>query len=543
VGVRCALVLAVSVVAALGLPGHARAGECGIPDARPFSADYAGHDAAIPRKPGLILAVSSGTDVPAEMRAAGAATVFFDLNFNKRVGTPSEPADPGTIVDRANRLFDYAVQVTGCDTPVVAENELFGAQTATPWSATNAQYRANVLNLLRQLAARGAHPYLTIANPPYTGGEAGDWWRQAAEVAVLVRQVYFTAPKPKGLYDSGPVRASRSMRQGMRGLVRHFTEIGIPASRVALELQFQSAIGQGGREGLQPSTAWFELVKLQQLAVRQVARELRIDSIWSWGWATFSGAGVDPDKAAAACVWLWARDPRLCDGPRAAGKGFDASLTAGRIAVLGGTVCEFPSGRISVRGIARLLPVVNDPDVATAVLFDRAILRARFPVTPHDAAVAERALIATRFGGSLGRYLAVVRGGRATRAIVRDALADELARQAIESGLRTSPPRAAAVDAFVRTYADAPVRVAAAVAAPPWLGIGGPAGAEPLGELPAPDASRVAAAALQRIAREEALAAWLGRREQQELGGAVCVGDRLPGGGPVDLAAFLPFLG
>ena len=64
----------------------------------------------------MILAVSSGTVVPSQMRAAGAATIMFDLNLNKRVGTTSTPADPASIPDKAKRLFDFAVTVTGCDT-------------------------------------------------------------------------------------------------------------------------------------------------------------------------------------------------------------------------------------------------------------------------------------------------------------------------------------------------------------------------------------------------------------------------------------------
>ena len=49
--------------------------------------------------------------------------------------------------------------------------------------------------------------------------------------------------------------------KGLRGLIAHFSQIGIPAQRVALELQFQSALGDGGRNGLQPKQAWFEIVK------------------------------------------------------------------------------------------------------------------------------------------------------------------------------------------------------------------------------------------------------------------------------------------
>ena len=107
------LALALAAVAALALPGSALARECGIPDGNPLWVDFAGHDSPIPHKPGLTLAFSSGTEKPAAARAAGAATVLFDLNFNRRVGTPTVPADPATIADRADRLYDFAVSVTG----------------------------------------------------------------------------------------------------------------------------------------------------------------------------------------------------------------------------------------------------------------------------------------------------------------------------------------------------------------------------------------------------------------------------------------------
>ena len=117
------------------------------------------------------------------------------------------------------------------------------------------------LLLLQDLDALGATTAITIANPPNTGGDAAEWWRELAKESILVRQVYFTAPGPKGLYKLGPDRASRSMRAGMRGLVSRFGQIGIPASRVALELQFQSAPGTGGRQGLQPRSAWLQRTK------------------------------------------------------------------------------------------------------------------------------------------------------------------------------------------------------------------------------------------------------------------------------------------
>ncbi len=151
------------------------------------------------------------------MRQAGAATIFFDLHLNNRVGTPSAPADPSTIALKAQKEFAFAQEVTGCATPLIAENELFGAQTPTPWSATNAQYRANVLALLRELDALGATTAITIANPPYTGGDAADWWRDAADAAILIRQVYFTVARVEGALHDGsrggePLDAARHAR-------------------------------------------------------------------------------------------------------------------------------------------------------------------------------------------------------------------------------------------------------------------------------------------------------------------------------------------
>jgi hypothetical protein len=574
---RSLVVLAVLVAAAAPRVAAAHAAACGIPSSHPYWVDYAGHDAPVPARPGTVLAVSSGTEVPAKMRAAGAATIMFDLNFNKRVGTPTEPADPATIPDKAKRLFDFAVAVTGCQTPVIALNELFGAQTPTPWSTTNAQYRANTLTLLQELKQLGAQPAITIANPPYTGGEAADWWRAAADAALLVRQVYFTSPNSRGLSKLGPVRASRVMRQGLRNLVGHLTQIGIPASRIALELQFQSVLGQGGREGLKPRSAWFEVVKLEALAAKQVARELKIDSVWSWGWATFSKAGEDPDKAAAACVWLWARDRSLCDGPQLAGPGFDASLTEGQLALPADTSCVFDGGRIPRSGLARLTAITGDPDLAASALLERAVLRAESPIDAVSVLSAERAVVAARFAGNRARYASGLRRERLTLLDARALIADRLARDAVEARFQPKPAPRGWVDSFLATYADQPVRLVEATPAAPWLGdaergwavgtltaprvfaistgteaavdtidgrfrvraLGPPL---PLALVPRADAEAAARSALTRFSKQDVYSSWLETQEERLLASATCVRDRLPTTGPVELGSFVSFL-
>ena len=570
------LAVAFAAAAALVLPGGALARECGIPDSNPLWIDFAGHDAPLPQKPGLTLAFTSGTVKPAEARANGAATVFFDLNFNNRVGTPTVPNDPATMVDRANRLFDFAVTVTGCATPWIALNELFGAQTPTPWTPTTAQYRANTLALVKQLKARGATVGVTIANPPYTGGEAAQWWRDLAADAILIRQVYFTSPNVPQLHALGPVRASRSMRSGMRALVRKFTDIGIPASRVALELQFQSAPGTGGREGLQPRWKWLEIVKLQALAVRQVTKELRTHSIWSWGWATFSQAGIDRDKGEAVCVWLWARDPKLCSGPGAAGPAMDDSLTVGQLDQLApGVVCELPAGQIRESAVAPLARAIGDRDIAASVVLERLVLQQEADLDARAVLAAELAFVDDHFNGSLSAYLAALQRIKLTRAAARGLLLDELRRDAVRARFLTPRPSGGAVAEFHATYAGLRVRLVETARPVDWLGgrtrglavetfaparifglarpgrvrtIHGLIHVTPLedtivlGSVPLVAARPAIEASLNRFARVSAYENWLAKAQERALTEALCAGDRLPAPAALTLDDLLPFV-
>ncbi len=565
-----------AVCAALILPGTALARECGIPDSNPLWVDYAAHDSPMPHKPGLTLAFTSGTEKPAEARAAGAATVFFDLNFNNRVGTPTVPTDPTTIVGRADRLFDFAVTVSGCSTPWIALNELFGAQTPTPWTPTTAQYRANTLALVRQLAARGARVFMNIANPPFTGGDAAQWWRDLASVAVLIRQVYFTSPNVPRLHALGPVRASRQMRTGMRGVVRRFTEIGIPASRVALQLQFQSAPGTGGREGLQPRAKWLEIVKLQALAAQRVTRELQTHSIWSWGWATYSQAGIDPDKGEAACVYLWARDQSLCSGPGAAGPAMDASLTVGQLEQLApGVVCQLPAGQIRESAVAPLARAIGDRDIAESVVLERLLLQQEVELDAHAVLTAELSFVDDHFRGSVPSYLAALARVRLTRTAARGLLLDDLRRDGVRSRFRPRAPSAAAIAEFHVTYAGLQARLVETVRPVEWLGfrnrglavetfapakifalprrgsvrtIHGLIQVTPLadtvflGAVPLPDARAAIVASLNRFARVSAYENWLAKAQERALDEATCVGDRLPSPAALTLDDLLPFV-
>src|SRR5204863_9415137 len=157
-------------------------------------------------------------------------------------------------------------------------------------------------------------------------------------------------------------------------------------------------------------TAWFETVKLQALAAKQVARELKLNSIWSWGWAeyTTTPGEVDSDKARAACVYLWTRDPKLCNGPAAAGKKFDRSRTEGQLSLPSGVRCKLGAATVRWSAINPILKLTGDPELAFSNAFARAVEQRAAHVSYSDILAAERSIVASRFGGSLGAYKAAI---------------------------------------------------------------------------------------------------------------------------------------
>jgi hypothetical protein len=292
-----------------------------VQSAQPAWIDYADKWVPFRRlffRPGLAVALAH-TAPAADARGRGAQIAYWDMALKDAVGSPSHPADPDGIPAKAARLVDAAVKVTGCDTPILGLNELYGARLPAPWSRTNEQYRANVLELVRAMASRGAQPHLLISEAGATTGQAGDWWHSVAQSATIVREVYLPGRTLRAL---DPSAMTVYLRFQLRRAVRNFTTMGVPSSRVGLALGFQS--GRSGRDGLSRDR-WFGVVKREGLAARQVAGELGLDSVWSWGWATFAGSAKDPAKPDAACVYLWARSSDLCDAPAAAGRGFDTS--------------------------------------------------------------------------------------------------------------------------------------------------------------------------------------------------------------------------
>jgi hypothetical protein len=531
--VRRALLILLAAVAFAALSRPAAAAPCGLPDAKPLWVDF-GAPELLARfgRPGVVVA-GSGAEYPAKARALGAKTVAWDMYLSARVGTPMAPAEPGLLPARADRYFDFAVLSAGCPDPVIGMNELFGASTPTPWTPTTARYRANVLEWARLLKAKGGHPVLLVSSEPFTGGDAGGWWRELAEVADIALEKYFNAP---AIHRAGPELGSRRMRTSMRDSLAKLFAVGVPPSKLGVVLAYQTRRGTGGREGLEPAGAWFEVAKLQALAAKQVARELGIAQVWSWGWGFFNEQARDPDKLGAACVWLWARDPRLCDAG-ALRERFDRDLRAGQIDLPTGVRCALGRATIRTGEIAALARVTGDADSALTALYVRLVQLRAASVGPGDVRAAERAIVRRRFGGERGPYLAALRRARASTAVALGAIGDELRRERLLQRLRVPAPSVAAVAEFAVTYAAVPLR--------DIPGGSVPAGVDPrtsLGLLPAGLARPVILRALRHAARAERYAGWAERRQHAALRELRCVRDRLPTVGSVPLTSWMPFL-
>ena len=432
--------LVIGAIASLALVAPAQAlpdpgdDACGLMGSQPAWVDYGEGSLrpdvrAVFGRPGVTVS-TSGAEVPRAFREQGAKTTFWIMRLPRIVGTPKAPADPASIPGAAADILKRARVVTDCTTPWITLNELFGSNQEAPWSESIAQYRANVLALMRELRAGGGYAFLLVHGNPTVAGETAEWWRQVAKVGDIVYESYYDAPRIAAL---GSVLGNRRMRLAMRGTVSLFTSVGIPVEKIGFMLGFHSAqrAGIGGRQGLQPREEWLRVVKWHALAARQVATDEGASSIWSWGWGTFGPPSVDSDKAAAACVYLWARDGALCDGPAVAGAGFVSSLDEGQI-LLGEAYCAFPDGHVTAAAVDELAAFTGDPHAALTALFARVSLGTAVPITDEQVLAYEQSMIARVFPGGEDAYLRALERRGATVAIARDVIRDELRRREIK---------------------------------------------------------------------------------------------------------------
>ena len=256
----------------------------------------------------------------------------------------------------------------------------------------------------------------------------------------------------------------------MRTAAAQFLAIGVPTTRLGLMLGFQTAKGQGGREGLKPTSAWLEVVKLETLSARRVATELKLPTVWSWGWASYSQSPDDADKSITACVYLWTRAPGLCDGPAAAGDAFDDSRTEGQLVFPTGIICVADGSPLRADAMSAITSLTGDSQIAFTAMLGRVAARETYDPTTDEILAAERTVIALRFRGDRSAYVAALARAHAGVVVGRGVIADELRRAEIERRLRVAAPSERQIQSYYSTYAAVSARLISADPAPWWLG-------------------------------------------------------------------------
>jgi hypothetical protein len=199
---------------------------------------------------------------------------------------------------------------------------------------------------------------------------------------------------------------------------------------------------------------------------------MKVSSLWSWGWAewTTMPGEHDPMKPKAACVYLWTRDPKLCNGPAAAGKGFDRSRTEGQLILARGLRCKLGGTAVRWSAINPILKLTGD---SGAGLLERVRARgraARCARVVSDVLAAERSLVAARFGGS--RVPTTRRSRRRTRASPSRA-ASSATSCAVRASRRSSSvggPSAAEIADYRANYGDVQARLVQTKSQATWLG-------------------------------------------------------------------------
>ena len=382
------------------------------------------------------------------------------------------PADPATIADRADRLFDFAVMVTGCQTPWIALNELFGAQTpdaldgddgAVP--GEHARPRPPACRARRQARGDDREPSVTRAARRRSGGGTSPRSRSW-------RQVYFTSPNAKGLSALGPERRRAGRcAQGCAGSCNKLTQIGIPSGRIALQLQFNSSPGLGARAGLQPASAWFEIVKLEALAAKQVAREFKIAGGLVVGLGDVQRGGHDRDKTDSGVRLALGARPALCSGPGAAWSGTSVRhWTVGQLDLPAGVVCTLPAGQIRSSAVDPLARAIGDRDIAASLVLERLVLQQQVQLDARAVFAAELAFVEDRFRGNVAAYLAALQAIQLSRTAARGLLLDELPRDAVRARFTPARPGGHQISEFHSTYGGLRARLVETARPVAWLG-------------------------------------------------------------------------
>jgi hypothetical protein len=199
------------------------------------------------------------------------------------------------------------------------------------------------------------------------------------------------------------------------------------------------------------------------------------------------------------------------------------------------------------------------------------------PVASSRIALAERAIVEERFGGSRTAYQAALAKAGASEGTARGVIADEVRRAQIEARLRVASPSDARIADFYDSYGASSARLVQVAKPAAWLGhamrgyaldttappqvLTLPANkwsvihtmtgvykvrpleaTVPLGGLPSSLVRSAIVTALVSQARAQSYDDWMMSQQQVALSQTLCRRDELPLVDSVSLTDYLPFL-
>ena len=254
---RLLVVLLGCVALFAAAPGQAQARECGLPNKTPLWIDFA--DGSVPywpmfARPGVIAAAANFI-FPPQIRAMGAKTIYWEMNFRQRVGTPTNPLDPEDVerlgrpdllprgrllglrdaVDRAQR--DVGLEPADA---VVADERAVPAERDHLRQAPARARRASVPAPVHEALHRRRGSRLVARGLALHGLRARDLFLRAA------------APLARGRFSDRERSETRSARASPISPTS-----GSRPRRSGSSSASTRTPGQGGREGLKPASAWF----------------------------------------------------------------------------------------------------------------------------------------------------------------------------------------------------------------------------------------------------------------------------------------------
>ena len=280
---------------------------------------------------------------------------------------------------------------------------------------------------------------LLITARPYTGGDAADWWQQAAAVAEIVREDYVPATSDVEA-RADPRQPQPPERVPAGGRRPHVDRDPAEPRRADGQLRDDEGLRrpQRPRAGRRRGTRWRSG---RQLAAQQVAAETGIASVWSWGWGDVERRRAGSRQAVRRSARGSGRGRRRsATRRRRSAPGFDASRTEGQLSAARrrDAVRRRAGRRCRTRRSSSSSCVTGDRETGV----QRALRAARRERRRRRCSTAERPRRRAggdrcrRFGGSRAAYVAALAAGARERRRSRAAiLGDQLRRAQVEATL------------------------------------------------------------------------------------------------------------